>query len=126
MKYSNSNLAKNLSLSNAIVLASRLNSNLSAFCFILFSIQVSGLFPIFNNFTRRYQYWQFHWFQFALFVLGVDYTIWKIFGVGWLLCWNFVQFLVVIAGPWYFLVLQKYKDELQGPWDPAKPIVKSI
>ncbi|ODV87206.1 hypothetical protein CANARDRAFT_189576, partial [[Candida] arabinofermentans NRRL YB-2248] len=125
MQNSNSNLSKNISLSNAIVLASRLNSNLSAFCFIVFSIEVSGLFPIFNNFTRRCQFTTFHWFQVFGIVLGVDYTIYRIFGIGWFLVWVSIHFWIAIVGPWYFIALQKYKDELQGPWDPAKPTVNS-
>ncbi|VEU23700.1 DEKNAAC104989 [Brettanomyces naardenensis] len=122
---SSSNLSKNIALSNAIVLASRLNSNLSAFCFILFSVEVCGLFPIFNNFTRRCQFWQFHWIQVAGIVFGVDYAVYKIFGPGWVACWLSLHLLIVVAGPLYFIALQKYKDELQGPWDPAHPILKS-
>lgn len=123
--FSKSNFSKNISLSNAIVLASRLNSNLSAFCFIVFSIEVTGFFPIFNNFTRRSNLKSFHWFQVSTIVIGVDYAILKIFGVGWFTMWISLHFLIVIIGPWYFILLQKYKDELQGPWDPAKPVVKS-
>ncbi|GMF54695.1 unnamed protein product [[Candida] boidinii] len=123
--FSKSNFSKNISLSNAIVLASRLNSNLSAFCFIVFSIEVTGFFPIFNNFTRRSNLKSFHWFQVSSIVIGVDYAILKIFGAGWFTVWISLHFLIVIIGPWYFILLQKYKDELQGPWDPAKPVVKS-
>lgn len=125
-KYKSSNLSKNIALSNAIVLASRLNSNLSAFCFILFSIEVCGLFPVFNNFTRRCQFWRFHTIQIASIVFGVDYTMYRIFGLGWMACWVCLQLLIVVAGPFYFLELQKYKDELQGPWDTAHPVVKSL
>lgn len=47
---------------------------------------------------------------------------------------NFNLFLIYLSGqigilfclPGYFLFLQKYKNELQGPWDPAKPIIKTI
>ncbi|KAG7697546.1 hypothetical protein KL929_000397 [Ogataea haglerorum] len=126
LQTSNSNLSKNISLSNAIVLASRLNSNLSAFCFIVFSIEVSGLFPVFNNFTRRCQFWAFHWFQVVAITVAVDFAVYKIFGVGWFLLWVGLQFSIMVIGPWHFIMLQKYKDELQGPWDPAKPIFKTI
>lgn len=122
----NSNISKNIALSNAIVLASRLKTNLSAFCFILFSIEVCGLFPIFNNFTRRCQFWHFHWLQVGLIVLGTDYAVYRIFGLVKLACWLLLHALIVIGGPLYFLALQKYKDELQGPWDTAHPVVKSL
>lgn len=123
---SKSNFSKNIAVSNAIVLASRLDSNAAAFSFILFSIQASGLFPIFNNFTRRCQLHGFHYFQLISIVLTVDIIVWYLFGLGWFIVWVLLHFMIVIIGPWYFLTLQKYKDELQGPWDPAKPIVKSI
>ncbi|CDK27806.1 unnamed protein product [Kuraishia capsulata CBS 1993] len=122
---SNSNISKNLSLSNAIVLASRLNSNLAVFCFIVFSIQLNGLFPMFNNFTRKVGYTRFHWFQVTVVVLGVDIAVYQMGGLVWLLCWTIAHFTIIMVGPAYFLALQKYKDELQGPWDPAQPILKN-
>lgn len=124
-KSQSSNISKNIALSNAIVLASRLNSNLSAFCFILFSTEVCGLFPTFNNFTRRCGFWQFHWLQYLGIVLGVDYTVYKIFGVGWLACWLSLHALITVVGPLYFIALQKYKEEMQGPWDIAHPVINS-
>lgn len=120
-----SNLSQNISLSNAIVLASRLDSNLAAFCFILFSIQISGLFPKFNNFTRECNFVNFHLFQLFAMVSIVGYLIYMIFGLNWVLLWSFCHLLIALGGPLYFLKLQKYKDELQGPWDPAKPVVNS-
>ncbi|ODQ44456.1 hypothetical protein PICMEDRAFT_37134 [Pichia membranifaciens NRRL Y-2026] len=121
-----SNFSKNIAVSNAIVLASRLQSNASAFSFILFCIQACGLFPIFNNFTRRCDLQGFHYFQLTSIVLTVDVIVWYLFGLGWFIVWVSLHLMIVIVGPWYFLTLQKYKDELQGPWDPAKPILKSL
>lgn len=121
-----SNFSKNIAVSNAIVLASRLQSNAAAFSFILFSIQACGLFPIFNNFTRRCELQGFHYFQLISIVLTVDVIVWYLFGLGWFIVWILSHLMIVIVGPWYFLTLQKYKDELQGPWDAAKPIVKSL
>ena len=121
-----SNFSKNIAVSNAIVLASRLQSNASAFSFILFCIQACGLFPIFNNFTRRCDLQGFHYFQLTSIVLTVDVIVWYLFGLGWFIVWVSLHLMIVIIGPWYFLALQKYKDELQGPWDPAKPVLKSL
>lgn len=120
------NISKNIAVSNAIVLASRLKSNAAAFSFILFCIQTCGLFPIFNNFTRRCDFQGFHKFQFLTIILTVDWLVWYLFGTGWLITWISLHFMIIVVGPLYFLKLQKYKNELQGPWDPAKPIVKSI
>ncbi|TID29878.1 hypothetical protein CANINC_001516 [Pichia inconspicua] len=122
----NSNFSKNIAVSNAIILASRLPTNASAFSFILFCIQTSGLFPIFNNFTRRAELRGFHQFQLITIVILVDALVWHIFGIGWVTLWIALHFMIIVVGPWYFLTLQKYKNELQGPWDPAQPIVKSL
>lgn len=119
---SSSNLSQNIALSNAIVLASRLDSNLAAFCFILFSIQISGLFPKFNNFTRENNFTHFHVCQMAFLLLLVDYLIFVIFGFSWVVIWTLGHLIIILGGPQYFLQLQKYKEELQGPWDPAKPV----
>ncbi|ANZ73567.1 BA75_00483T0 [Komagataella pastoris] len=116
-----SNLSKNLALSNAILLASRLYSNLAAFSFILFCIQVQGLFPMFNNFTRRCQMLAFHRFQLVAIVGGVNYLVYSILGTSALSCWIALQGIILFIGPSYFIRLQKYKEELQGPWDPVKP-----
>lgn len=121
-----SNFSKNIAVSNAIVLASRLQSNASAFSFILFCIQICGLFPVFNNFTRRCGNFGFHLIQLVFVVNFVNLAIWYIFGPVWALLWLLLNSIIIFLGPWYFLTLQKYKDELQGPWDPAKPIVKSL
>ena len=120
------NFSKNIAVSNAIVLASRLDSNAAAFSFILFCVETCGLFPIFNNFTRRCGLHGFHLFQTIFIILTVDCLVWYLFGIGWVLVWIALHVMIVFVGPWYFLVLQKYKNELQGPWDAAKPVFKSI
>lgn len=38
-----------------------------------------------------------------------------------LLAWFVIQIMVLFILPFWFLSLQKYKNEIQGPWDPAKP-----
>lgn len=121
-----SNFSNNIAVANAIVLASRLQSNASAFSLILFTIQACGLFPIFNNYTRQCGLDAFHYFQLISIVFTVDILVWYLFGLGWLLVWVALHLMIVFVGPWYFLALQKYKNELQGPWDPAKPVVKSF
>lgn len=91
-----SNLSKNLALSNAILLASRLYSNLAAFSFILFCIQVQGLFPMFNNFTRRCQMLAFHRFQLVAIVGGVNYLVYSILGTSALSCWIALQGIILL------------------------------
>lgn len=113
----------NILISNVIVLASRLESTAAVFCFILFAFEVHGMFPFFDIWLRK-NYHGAHWF--LLFVLGiiVDFFILSMGGVKVLSVWLSLHFFVVLVCPVYFLELQKYKNELQGPWDPAKPIIE--
>ena len=50
----------------------------------------------------------------GLFIMG---------GIWMLIVWIVIQVLVTIVFPGWFLGLLKYKNEIQGPWDPAKPIL---
>lgn len=119
----NSNLSKNLSLSNAIVLLSRLKSNVSVFCFVLFCIEINGLFPIFNNFTRHKFGVKVHYLQICFITGLVNFLYWRL-NLKLFVVILVLEVIIVIMGPLYFIRLQKYKDELQGPWDPLKPIFK--
>lgn len=119
----------NLLLSNAIVLASRLNGSLNVFCFVLTCIQTNILIPIFDFYLRKHLRFGLHYLLFGAVEFGWIYNMFYCFG------WTdgFKLVLVIVAAqlgvafvlPMYFLSLQRYKNELQGPWDPAKPIIRS-
>lgn len=64
-----------------------------------------------------------HWCLLLIIGIMVDFFIWKMSGAKMLIVWISLHFFVVLISPLYFLELQKYKNELQGPWDPAKPII---
>lgn len=119
----------NLLLSNAIVLASRLDGSLHVFCFILTCIQTNILIPIFDFHLRKHHRFVLHYFLFGMVEFGWIFNMIRCFG------WTDGSKLVLVIGaaqlgvafvlPMYFLSLQRYKNELQGPWDPAKPILRS-
>lgn len=116
-------VSTNLSLANGIVLASRLGSTLQVFCFLLIAIQVSILLPLFD-FSLRKHYSQWHHVLLMVVVTGVEFAVMgRIWGLPTLALWVCVQAVVVFGLPIYLLSLQRYKNELQGPWDHAKPIV---
>lgn len=117
----------NLSIANGIVLASRLNSTVEVFCFLLFTIQINILLPFFHFIIRKnFNNSTYHFSLFGLLQLITFTLIYKLLNFKITLFWGFVQFIIVFALPAYFLFLQKYKNELQGPWDPAKPIIKTL
>ncbi|CAH6722655.1 phosphatidylinositol N-acetylglucosaminyltransferase Gpi2p subunit [[Candida] jaroonii] len=117
-------LSTNLSLSNALVLASRLNSTWQVFCFILFAIQSNTLLPLFDFSLRRYSP-KLHYLLFTCLTLVVEYLMVHLTNLNAFLLWSSIQIFILLILPGYFLFLQRYKNELSGPWDIAKPIIRS-
>ncbi|CAK7892428.1 phosphatidylinositol N-acetylglucosaminyltransferase Gpi2p subunit [[Candida] anglica] len=115
-------ISTNISLANAVVLASRLSSNISVFCFVLFSIQVNILLPLFDLNLRHYYPMNYHRTLFISSSVVIATMIGRILGLKLLLIWISFQISLVFILPAYFIFLQRYKNELQGPWDPAIPI----
>jgi phosphatidylinositol glycan class C protein len=118
-------LSTNVSMSNAIVLASRLTSNSQVFFFLLFSIQANILLPYFDVCIRRFNLVTVHQIVFFALFQTVTCLVYMLVGLKFVMFWIFCAFGIIIGMPAYFLFLQRYKNELQGPWDIAKPIINS-
>lgn len=114
-------LSNNISMSNSIVLASRLTTTPQVFFFILFAIHTNLLLPIYDYNIRKMGYHNVHRLIFFSLFSGVNYLIVTILGIKLLLLWWVCVACIVFALPAYFLFLQRYKNELLGPWDHAKP-----
>ncbi|RCK59457.1 Phosphatidylinositol N-acetylglucosaminyltransferase GPI2 subunit [Candida viswanathii] len=71
-------LSTNISLSNAIVLASRLNSTLEAFAFVLFAVEVNILLPLYDVRIRQLGYDRLHWALMLTVVLFVTSTFYML------------------------------------------------
>jgi phosphatidylinositol glycan class C protein len=112
----------NILIAEVTVLASRFQSTSTVFCFMLFAIQIHGLFPFFDTWLRSH-YTNAHYLLVIIMGLAVDCAIYRMMGPMWLVIWCIIHIGVVVICPVHFIMLQKYKDELQGPWDPAKPII---
>ncbi|WYZ39234.1 hypothetical protein EsH8_III_001148 [Colletotrichum jinshuiense] len=130
-------LSTNAALMASTVLASQLRSTGQVFSLTLFSIEVFGLFPVFRRYARH-RSWGYHYAMTVFLVLGAGA------GVGVILgdncggcCWPWKSAVVgmvvsvLIAAitmggcSWWLIGLQKYKNEIYGPWDPARPIIMS-
>ncbi|ODV80001.1 phosphatidylinositol N-acetylglucosaminyltransferase [Suhomyces tanzawaensis NRRL Y-17324] len=116
-------VSTNITLSHSIVLASRFNSTSQVFSFILFSIQSNILLPLFDFYIRRHNYTNFHRFVFFVNFQTVNVLIYVLLGFKILFFWWVCAFCILFLMPAYFLFIQKYKNELKGPWDPAKLMV---
>lgn len=112
------------------VLASRLPSTTHVFSLTLFSIEVFGLFPVFRRHLRHHS-WMLHlWLTVVLVVLASGGLSMIISGGGW----GYAVLGVVLGGlgiclsmgltSWWLIGLQRYKNEIRGPWDPARPVIR--
>jgi phosphatidylinositol glycan class C protein len=134
-KFPIASLSTNAALMASTVLASRLPSTGQVFSLTLFSIEVFGLFPVFRRYARH-QSWQYHVVLTVLLVLGAGGGVGMILDGadgGW--PWKGATFgmaggcliaaLAMGGCSWWLIGLQKYKNEIYGPWDPARPVIMS-
>lgn len=123
-------LSTNAALMASTVLASRLPSTEHVFSLTLFSIEVFGLFPVFRRHLRHIS-WRGHLALTAVLVMGAGGGVgviissggWKSAFVG-IILGNLLAGLAMGGCSWWLIGLQKYKNEIHGPWDPARPIIR--
>jgi phosphatidylinositol glycan class C protein len=141
-----SSLSTNAALMASTVLASRLTSTTHVFSLTLFSIEVFGLFPVFRR-HLRHESWTGHVLLTTVLIalssggmgliLSKSYThTYGACGFCWGWIWHVVSRSVlglimgglgtafVMGGcSWWLIGLQRYKNVVTGPWDPARPIL---
>jgi phosphatidylinositol glycan class C protein len=125
-----SSLSTNAALMASTVLASRLPSTEHVFSLTLFSIEVFGLFPVFRRLLRHIS-WRGHLALTTLLVMGAGGGVgvvvsrggWKAAAVGVVLGCA-LACLAMGGCSWWLIGLQKYKNEIHGPWDPARPVIR--
>ncbi|KAM3086995.1 glycosylphosphatidylinositol anchor biosynthesis [Clarireedia jacksonii] len=128
-------LSTNAALMASTVLASRLPSTGQVFSLTLFSIEVFGLFPVFRRYTRIHSF-RGHLILTLLLVLGAGGGVglvlpgegreawgWK-GGVLGMVAGVLITGLAMGGCSWWLIGLQKYKNEIHGPWDPARPVIR--
>jgi phosphatidylinositol glycan class C protein len=123
-------LSTNAALMASTVLASRLPSTTHVFSLTLFSIEVFGLFPVFRRHLRHVS-WHGHIVLTVLLVTGAGGGLGLcVTGGGWLsaligvVLGGLLTCLAMGGCSWWLIGLQKYKNEIHGPWDPARPIIR--
>lgn len=122
-------LSTNAAVMASTVLASRLPSTTHVFSLMLFSIEVFGLFPVFRRHLRHVSWTGHLLLTFALVLAagaGVGITLrGGVTGavVGSLLG-SFLTAFAMGACSWWLISLQKYKNVVIGPWDPARPVIR--
>ncbi|KUI55983.1 Phosphatidylinositol N-acetylglucosaminyltransferase GPI2 subunit [Cytospora mali] len=143
-KFPVASLSTNAALMASTVLASRLPSTGQVFSLTLFSIEVFGLFPVFRRYARH-RSWRYHVILTVLLVLGAGGGVGMVLGAAecdspaacesqpwpWksgllgMVVGCLISALAMGGCSWWLIGLQKYKNEIYGPWDPARPIIIS-
>ena len=123
-------LSTNAALMASTVLASRLPTTTHVFSLTLFSIEVFGLFPVFRRHMRHMSY-NGHLLLTGAVVVGAGGGLCvTITGGGWkaailgVVLGGLLTSLAMGMTSWWLIGLQRYKNEIRGPWDPARPIIR--
>ncbi|KAF3188608.1 hypothetical protein TWF106_003213 [Orbilia oligospora] len=114
-------LSTTTALAASVVLASRLTETADVFSLLLFSIQIFGLFPLFRRRLRHLSS-VLHVSLTSALVLFAGASLHYVVNWQWSLMW----FGMVLGGgggaAWVLMGMQRYKNEIRGPWDPARPV----
>jgi len=125
-------ISTNSAMMASAVLASRLPSTTHVFSLTLFSIEIFGLFPMF----RRELFAQ-SWFGHMVLTTMLTMAAWggafvtltgggrTAFVTGVILGCSLTVLCMGVCS-WWLIGLQKYKNEIRGPWDPARPVISSL
>ncbi|KAL4975179.1 phosphatidylinositol N-acetylglucosaminyltransferase-domain-containing protein [Aspergillus desertorum] len=122
-------LSTNAAVMASTVLASRLPSTTHVFSLMLFSIEVFGLFPIFRRQLRHIS-WTGHIFLTLALVMLAGGAVGITLRGGWMgaivgsFLGSILTALAMGGCSWWLISLQKYKNVVSGPWDPARPIIR--
>lgn len=122
-------LSTNAAVMASTVLASRLSSTTHVFSLMLFSIEVFGLFPIFRRQLRQ-QSWTGHVILTLALVISAGGAVPLALGGGLTsaiigsILGSILTALSMGGCSWWLISLQKYKNVVIGPWDPARPIIR--
>lgn len=110
-------LSLNAAMFAAVLLSSRLSSTIHVFIFIVLAIQLFALFPIMRDYVRVRSEYTHLWVTIILTIITVillllTSTLLAIVYIGGMI---FISFIC----PLWLMSAQKYKNEIQGPWDIA-------
>ena len=122
-------LSTNGAVMASTVLASRLPSTTHVFSLMLFSMEVFGLFPIFRRQLRHIS-WTGHVLLTLTLVIVAGGAVGITLRGGWAAAivgsflGSILTALAMGGCSWWLISLQKYKNVVTGPWDPARPIIR--
>jgi len=101
----------------SVLLGSRLPSNLHVFVLISYAIELFALFPIMRHHLKIFSVELHLGLTLLLFVL----TTGLLLGMSTFISIVYIISIISITflGPSWLIFIQKYKNEINGPWDEA-------
>ncbi|ORX89480.1 phosphatidylinositol N-acetylglucosaminyltransferase [Basidiobolus meristosporus CBS 931.73] len=114
-----SSLSTNAAIFASVLLASRLPSNMEVFGLMSFAVEWFALFPIFRRHIKSLSSHSNIILSCVLFcsAAGLFYFISKALATFYIIAMGFITF----GCPFWLIWIQKYKNEIHGPWDEARP-----
>ncbi|KAJ1929068.1 glycosylphosphatidylinositol anchor biosynthesis [Tieghemiomyces parasiticus] len=117
-------VALNAAVFACVLLASRLSSNLHVFGFMAFALEWFALFPIFRRYLKRIMPLG-HLVQTGLLVAVTFVLFWPI-ARAIAIFYMIAMFCLTFLCPIWLIWVQRYKNEIHGPWDEARPKVRQF
>eukprot|EP00808_Paulinella_micropora_P029212 g48460.t1 len=126
MKLPQGSVSLSAGIFSSVLLASRLENQYSVFLFLLLAFLMFAGFPLAAHHIRSYSLLAAHHIRSYSLLLHSLFTLFLYFftlvllvSVSTLLCWIYSCSLVfiVFVCPMWLKGLQRYKNEVQGPWD---------
>ncbi|TFK30459.1 phosphatidylinositol N-acetylglucosaminyltransferase [Coprinopsis marcescibilis] len=115
-------LAMNAAISASVVLASRLDSDISVFALTLFAVEVFILYPMLKPRVQELSEPLWMLTTVVLSTLAL-YFLSQLSRMVAVLCFATLTFITFVA-PVLLVWAQKYKNNIKGPWDVATPKVR--
>ncbi|KAI9474165.1 MAG: phosphatidylinositol N-acetylglucosaminyltransferase subunit C [Benjaminiella poitrasii] len=112
-------LSTNAAIFASVLLASRLNTIIDVFGLLSFAVEWFSLFPIFRRHLRNINTCIQIGITLALLLTCAVFFIQisKAVVIIYILGFSFITFVC----PYWLIFIQKYKNEIHGPWDEARP-----
>ncbi|KAI8049586.1 phosphatidylinositol N-acetylglucosaminyltransferase subunit C [Syncephalis plumigaleata] len=112
-------MSTNTAIFASVLLASRLDNNIDVFALTSMAVEWFALLPIlrrqFKRLSRRYS-------NIFTCILVIMCTI-MYYHISWPLMLIYVTacLFITFVCTWWLISIQKYKNEIHGPWDEARP-----
>ncbi|KAL1933453.1 hypothetical protein VTP01DRAFT_7543 [Rhizomucor pusillus] len=112
-------LSTNAAIFASVLLASRLDTNFDVFSLLSFAVEWFALFPIFRRYLQEIS----PKVQISLTLSMLSLSVFLFLRISkavvfiYLIGFCFITFVC----PYWLIFIQKYKNEIHGPWDEARP-----